>query len=166
MVRIVPIILLLTLFTIGCKKKSDSTAPPVTPTINFRGMTWFDNFGNIMYYHDSTDWTISDKWNATESGLFSKSYSTNCTPQFKYRFSPYPNPFHDFFYLSINQSPTAKCEMKIVDKHYHIILSVDSVQKSTTIQSPAFANKDTLRIYYRFLDGQCEYRGHGDILPQ
>jgi hypothetical protein len=148
-------------FLISCNKEENIIQ---NTTINFNGITKTDEQG-VPITLDSTDWNIKDVWMLKEQALFPNQYKTDCKPDWPYTIVLYPNPNNGYLAMSLNMPDDARLDIRLVDRFYNVLLSKDSIDKKQIIfdvknQIP----KDTLRMYYKFVNSGCEFRGHGDII--
>lgn len=154
-------LVLLTIIAPGCKKQNTITKD----RIYFTGISPTDQNGNIMAAPDSTDWNASDKWGEQEEGLFANNNATNCTPSFDYKIAAYPNPCRYIFNLYLQKNPSTRMELRLVDENFKLLFSSNSITANNiAIQVGTFGIKDTVRLYYKFIENGCELKGHGDIL--
>jgi hypothetical protein len=154
--------LILIIMMNSCKEKIDN--PVAESKIYFSGLTQTDNNGWPISI-DSTDWTTNDTWVKKESDLFTNVYQSNCTQSFANHIAQYPNPCNGIFTLSFSKPATTRIELRLVDKNFNPIYSNDSVLgNAVQFNAGAFGIKDTVRLYYKFIENNCEFRGHGDIL--
>jgi len=155
-------ILLLAFILSNCKdEKNDQPAPE---KIYFSGLTQTDNNGWPVTI-DTTDWTTKDIWVKQESDLFLHIYQSNCVPSYVYQIAAYPNPCNGIFSLSFGKQPSTRGEMRLVDENFNTLFSGDSITSSfVMINASDYGIKDTVRLYYKFIENNCEFRGHGDIL--
>lgn len=160
--KIISTIVLFTLLN-GCGE--DSGYYPPGSRFYFEGLTITDP-GGFVIYRDTTDWRTDDKWLKRESNLFSSIYQTNCIPNYNYRVGAEPNPCGRFFEVGFDVGPSARVELRMVNSYFNTIISLDSIFGPIAFDSDYFKIKDTVRLYYRFIEGKCEFRGHGDILIQ
>jgi len=154
---------LLVILISACKQDNDAE-----PKIRFSGISMMDINAQPMSNKDSTDWITGDVWKSQETGLFDNiSYQVNCATQHSNKIIVYPNPCNGIFQMLIDKLPTTRMELRIVDENFNKLLSIDTItNNSFTLDAKAGSLKDTVRVYYRFIEGNCEFRGHGDILVQ
>ena len=146
----------------GCKKEKANNEDV---KIAFTGVTMVDEDGNLINQLDSADWRMDDKWVNKEAGLFSSHYGTSCTPDYNYQILSYPNPTYGVFYLHFNKKSSTHIEFRLVDKSFRTLLQNDSITVSTiALDATSLGITDTVRMYYKFVEGNCEFRGHGDIV--
>jgi len=161
--------LLLSLFTFAlscdsCDKDEDITFPV------FTGFSLTDENGQALSNADPTDWRTDDAWEQVEKDLFGSSQQSLCTGDGEV--SPgYPNPCSNL--LSFRFSPTedATGYLRVVDKNFNLLMELDSVRYeagsvSTVQLNFSLLSADTVRLYYRIVGDNCEYRGHGDVVVQ
>ncbi len=132
-------------------------------TVGFTGITTTNNLGVILST-DTTDWKFNEEWKPQESGLFTSNYPTACQPGFNYRFTGFPNPAKDIFALSPSLPTSARIELRVVDQQFNKLLSMDSLRGPVMIRGSDWNVKGMVRVYYKLIDNNCEFRGHGDIL--
>ena len=155
-------ILALSLLVSYCGEKNDNS--PAKSRIYFTGLTQTDVNGWPITI-DTTDWKTNDTWVKQESELFTNVYQSNCTQAYANEIAQYPNPCSGIFSLSFNKLATTRLELRLVDKSFNALYSNDSVWGNALMfDAGVFGIKDTLRLYYKFIEGNCEFRGHGDIL--
>jgi hypothetical protein len=156
------VFLILILLISSCKEKADN--PPAGSKIYFSGLTQTDYNGWPITV-DSTDWKTGDTWVKQETDLFTTIYQTDCTQGFDYIIRQYPNPCDGIFTLSFGKPVSTRLELRLVDKNFHLLFSNDSILgNAVQLDSKSFGIKDTLRLYYKFIENNCEFKGHGDIL--
>jgi hypothetical protein len=142
-----------------CKKSDESS-------IEFTGITRTDNFGAPLS-NDPDDWTFSDQWAKKEASLFQSAFSTTCTPGYAYKIVTYPNPCSDVCQLNIDKPSGARLEIRVVDKNFRQLIANDAITSSAVaLNVGTFGVKGIVRLYYKLIDNDCEFRGHGDILIQ
>ncbi len=148
---------------ISCKKNDNNLEKT---TIDFGGITSTDIQG-VAITTDSTDWNIFDTWNNKENDLFSKHYQTDCQPVLNYKIDLFPNPNKRVFSLLLDMPDDARLDFRMVDRFYNLLVSKDSIEsKYINFDFQNLVPKDTVRMYYRFVQSGCEFRGHGDIIFQ
>ena len=144
--------------------KDDTVTPVVENKIYFSGLTQTDNNGWFMSL-DSTDWTTNDTWVKQESDLFGTTHQSGCVQSYTNSILEYPNPSSSIFMLSIDKLETTRLELRLVDRNFNSLYSNDSVWGSNVqFDARVFGVKDTIRLYYKFIENNCEFKGHGDIL--
>lgn len=57
-----------------------------------------------------------------------------------------------------------RVELRLVNKYYIMLISVDAMVGNIKFDFAYLKIKDTERLYYKFIEDSCEFRGHGDIL--
>lgn len=134
-------------------------------SISFDGITRTDNYG-VVLSNDPTDWTFDDTWRQKEADLFTSSYKKGCAPAGNNKIIAYPNPCSGVFQLSVQMPAAGRLELRLVDKNFRVLASSDSISNQTIGLQVGNGVKGTVRLYYKLIDGDCEYRGHGDILVQ
>lgn len=59
----------------------------------------------------------------------------------------------------------ARLDLRMVDRSYNLLFSKDSIEVNLiSFNLENLVLKDTVRMYYKFVNAGCEYRGHGDIV--
>ena len=68
---------------------------------------------------------------------------------------------------------SSMAEFRLVDEKFNKIISLDSIVTSDTFNFKdilfdvrSFNKKGMLRLYYKIIEDNCEFRGHGDILVE
>ncbi len=154
-------ILLLALLLSNCKEED---IQPIAEKIYFTGLTQTDNNGWPITF-DSTDWKTNDTWVKQESDLFSNIYQSGCNQSYINQIIAYPNPCYGILSLAFDKKNFTRFEMRIVDENMKTLFSSDSITtKYIMINGMDYGIKDTVRVYYKFIENNCEFRGHGDIL--
>jgi hypothetical protein len=154
--------LLFLLTAVGCNKEKT----PVKKRYYFTRITPTDPNRNLMGAPDTTDWKTGDVWNEAEEKLFADSYATNCTPPHPYTITVSPNQCVNSFMAWFNKDSSTQVNMRLVDENLNVLLSVDSVTaRAVAIDVSSFV-KNTVRLYYKFIANNCEFKGYGDILIQ
>ncbi len=160
--------LLLALVFFACKKDKDPEIekPEESKKIYFTGITRTNSSG-IIISTDSTDWKFNDTWVEQEEKLFSTTNETVCTTPHTHNIFAYPNPSDGIFSLYVKKDSATHVQIRLVDQDFKVILSRDTVFTGISlINVKATAPKDTIRMYYKFIDGTCVRKGHGDLLIQ
>ncbi|PWJ43701.1 hypothetical protein [Sediminitomix flava] len=131
----------------------------------FEGFTYRDPVGNILSI-DPTDWNFTDNWNSQEHALFEESKQTCILNNDMLRILAFPNPIVSDFNLQIDKNNESLFSYRVVDQNFNLYFSGDSI----TDQSIRFKLKENidvkgniLRVYYKVIEENCEYIGHGDI---
>jgi hypothetical protein len=154
--------ILLAILVSNCKE--DTANPPAESKIYFKGLTQTDVNGWPITI-DTTDWMTNDTWVKQESDLFAAFYNSGCLQNYKNEIAAYPNPAVGIFNLHINKLESTRLELRLVDKNFNPLFSNDSVLgNAVQFDARVYGIKDTLRLYYKFIENNCEFRGHGDIL--
>lgn len=156
------IFILITILIISCESNKNDEKKEI---IIFNGFTSTDDFGNILT-SDPTDWKLTDVWNLKESSLFAEKRNSTCTSNIlDYSIIAFPNPCADIINLDLNFPTGFAITLRIVDRYYNSLLSLDNItSKNLSILVSDFnITNDTIRIYYKFLGVNCELNGHGDI---
>lgn len=155
-------ILLLAILVSYCKEDNDNQV--VATNIYFSGLTQTDINGWPVST-DTSDWRTDDTWLKQESDLFSNIYQSSCTQTYANTIRQYPNPCIGFFSLSFEKQESTRLELRLVDKSFNPLYSNDSILgNAVQFDASKFGIKDTIRLYYKFIQNNCEFRGHGDIL--
>jgi hypothetical protein len=154
-------ILILCVLVSYCKDDNSDTA--VESKIYFTGLEQTDYNGYLITI-DSTDWGFKDIWLEQESALFNTHYGSNCVQSLNDQVIAYPNPCNGVFYLSFQKSDATAINLRLVDQDFKVLLSMDTLNNSNIAVATSSFVKDTVRLYYRFIENNCEFRGHGDIL--
>ncbi len=158
------LIILLAVLVSNCK--DETVNPPAEIKIYFKGLAETDVNGWQITL-DTTDWRTNDTWVKQESDLFKASYQSGCLQSFKNEIVAYPNPGIGFFSLQLSKLASTRVEFRLVDENFKTLISSDTLTtNSICFDVRDFGIKDTLRLYYRFIENNCEFRGHGDILIQ
>ncbi len=147
---------------VACKKSE-----PTTPTITFSGISSKDEAGNSLT-QDTADWLFNRVWSDKEISLFSSILKTNhnCTVPKQFLMLAYPNPCTNAINIYAGKNADTKVELRLVDTDFNILLKNDTILTSNNmfqINLTTLQKKGLLRLYYRFLEQDCEYRGYGDI---
>ncbi len=171
------------LLLLACKKDPSKEALPADKPVYFTGITYITENAQILI-EDTTDWRTDDVWTEKEANLFGKKYNTNCladhinekekvgqsaneTADLRNFIIAYPNPNQGILALNADYPDSTQVELRLVDKKFKILFSLDSLPKGQIIFDLTYLNlNDTVRFYYRFIKNNCEQRGHGDILFQ
>jgi len=150
---------------IFCSCEPGEPNTPPESNIYFNGITNTDVNGFILS-SDTTDWRTDDTWILKESDLFSL-IQTKCSPPDNNKIIAYPNPCNGIFALYIEKDPASRVELRLVDQDFNILISIDTIlQNNVQLNAGTFGIIDTVRLYYKFVDGNCEWKGHGDIIIQ
>jgi len=153
---------LLAILMSNCKE--DVVNPPAESKIYFRGLTQTDANGWVIT-NDTTDWRMNDTWLKQESDLFAANYNSGCLQNYKNEIVAYPNPAGAKFNLVFNKLESTRLELRLVDKNFNPLYSNDSIWgNEIQLDASVYGIKDTIRLYYKFIENNCEFRGHGDIL--
>jgi hypothetical protein len=159
---VLSVLIIVTLF--GCENFVLEDPIEKDPKITFQGIVERDARG-MPYTEDPDDWKLTDTWVEQELKLFGISLNTNCKLPESYGIIAYPNPLIDQFVLHVNKPDSVRMAIRIVDKNFKTLMSIDSMFATMTkIDVSDFGMADTVRVYYKFLDGSCEFRGHGDLV--
>jgi len=156
--------ILLAILVSNCK--DEAVNPPAETKIYFKGITETDHNAWPITV-DSTDWRTDDVWLKQESDLFTQIHQSGCAQSYDNKVHQYPNPSIGIFNLVFEKSAETRLELRLVDKSFILLYSNDSILGNHLVfDSKVFAVKDTLRLYYKFIENNCEFMGHGDILIQ
>jgi len=157
------VLVLLLLIGIGtsCDKGPDPNGPIV-----FEGLTLIDENGLVLGF-DSDDWRLDDEWRDDEAALFMENKSTDCNDAAGWDIIGYPNPSDGQFFIQMAKPESVRLAYRLVDEDLNVLISRDSIFNDVIIVNARnFLIQDTVRMYYKLIDGECEYRGHGDLLFQ
>lgn len=145
----------------GCH---DEGPAPAETKIYFTGITRTDITAYVIT-NDTTDWTTNDIWSEKESDLFSTTHLTTCNIPYPYHIIAYPNPGNGIFSLHIDKNLAAHLDVVLVDENFNKLITTDSIiHNSIAFDAGTFGIHDTVRLYYKFVNNNCEFRGHGDIV--
>lgn len=159
---VLSVMISVTLF--GCENNEVDNPDEEIPKITFKGIVERDARG-MPYTEDPDDWKLTDKWVAQELKLFGLSLNNNCALPESYGIIAYPNPAINQVTIHVNKPNSVRMAVRIVDKNFKTRMSFDSLYATmTAIDLSGIAGADTVRVYYKFLDGSCEFRGHGDLV--
>jgi hypothetical protein len=151
----------------SCVENSEDDNPPMDDTIFFTGITPTDPNGLALGDPDPTDWRFDDEWTEQEAALFPEepTFALGCMPNINYEIMAFPNPSNGIFSLLFQKESTTQVELRLVNEDFNTLISIDEVaQDIIQLNAGTFGIKDTVRLYYRFIEGNCEYRGPGDIV--
>jgi hypothetical protein len=149
----------------ACTK--DNTPESKATKFYFTGITPTDQNGNLMAAPDTSDWKTGDVWPEAAEKLFANTGAMTCTPYYKYNIAAFPNPCKNSFMTSFTKDSATLVSVRLVDENLKVLVSIDSVTARTIqINVSSFGIKDTMRLYYKFIKDNCEFRGHGDIVIQ
>lgn len=159
--------LALLIFALSCSDcdKEDE----IVPLPEFTGFSLTDENGQAMSDPDLTDWRVNDEWIQQEKDLFDFPELPICSHNAS-ALPAYPNPCGNVLNFYFISTESATGYFRVVDKDFNILADIDSVPfeaggKIVALNFSAIT-ADTVRLYYRIVDGTCEYRGHGDVLVQ
>jgi len=131
---------------------------------SFKEYTYTDNNGSMTGQIDKTDWNFNDEWTKQEENLFDTNYDLGCKIYNNYNIIAYPNPNSGYFNLEFNADSLTNIEIVLVNKSFKKL----KTEKLKSIHSIRFNISEyksgMYRVYYKFIRGNCEFRGHGDIL--
>ncbi len=168
MKTLVPYLLLLTcwLSQNACKQDAD----PTEEAIYFSGLTTVDETGVSLGQTDTTDWRLNDVWTDKEKALFPANTLLTCILKEDSLDGVYlyPNPCKAVFAAGFRTSSGTSWHFRWVDEDFKVLKEYDwenppAGLNTFIIQTNTFP-KDTIRMYYEVLQGNCIFRGHGDIL--
>jgi hypothetical protein len=139
--------------------------PVVKPEkISFSGILVRDERGVPYSDIDPDDWNIKDTWVEQEQALFGIGLKSDCAIA-DYEIIAYPNPTFDKVSIHVLKPDSVRLAIRIVDKNFKTLLAKDSLYaKINKIDLSSLGVKDTVRVYYKFMNGSCEFRGHGDVV--
>lgn len=152
-------------FSLFSCNQNDLTDPVKEPEkIKFSGILLRDERGLPLSPVDPDDWNIKDSWVAQEISLFGSNLKTDCSAT-DYEIISYPNPTKDKAAIHVYKPDSVRLAIRIVDKNFKTLFAKDSLYtKINMINFSAFGITDTVRVYYKFINGGCEFRGHGDVV--
>ena len=132
--------------------------------IKFSGILLRDERGLPLSPVDPDDWNIKDTWVEQEMSLFGSNLKTDC-PTTDYEIIAYPNPTRGISAIHVYKPDSIRLAIRIVDKNFKTLFAKDSLySKINLIDYSSFGITDTVRVYYKFINGGCEFRGHGDVV--
>ena len=150
----IPVLLLLSM---GCKENT------CNPLLNFKGITSRDDIAKLLKT-DPNDWKLTDTWGRHEIELFDTVYNAECFPPSHFSIMAYPNPTSGPFQLIFNKTEASSIDIRLVDFDCRTLIYIDGIKNNSVALEPSNFNKPGIvRLYYRFVEDGCEYRGHGDI---
>lgn len=162
--RILALSVIVSFLSVGCKDNEPENPVKETEKITFKGIVERDARG-IPYTEDPDDWKFTDKWVEQELSLFGNSLGTNCLLPESYGIIAYPNPCIDKVSIHVNKPDSVRLALRIVDRNFKVLMSKDSLySKITMFDVGSLGVQDTVRVYYKFMNGSCEFRGHGDVV--
>ena len=151
-----------TVLFLSCVKDNNENT---SDKIVFEGITSTDYNGAIISV-DVTDWCFQDDWSVLETSLFTDEKELTCNlDDFNYQIISYPNPCNGTFYLNLLKPEDSMLAIRVVDKNFNVLVSLDSIYVSSLafdLTSLNFSN-EIVRVYYKVFGEDCELRGHGDI---
>jgi len=154
-------ILLLAVLVSYCKEED---IQPVAEKIYFTGLTQTDIYGWPLTI-DTSDWKTTEIWVKQETDLFANVYQSGCVQSYNNQITVYPNPSYGNISFALDKLVSTRVEMRLVDEDFKTLFSIDSITSSyITFNGMDFGIKDTIRVYYKFIENNCEFNGHGDIL--
>lgn len=157
----------LLIFALSCSSCDEDDEIIAFPT--FTGFSLTDDNGQALSNPDTTDWRVDDSWEQVEKGLFDLPELPLCSGDGAV--SPaFPNPCGSVLSFRFISTANTTGYFRVVDKDFNVLIESDSVpfEAGPKIISLNFSTvvADTVRLYYRIVNGNCEYRGHGDVLVQ
>jgi hypothetical protein len=165
---ILPALLLsLLTFSLACDSCDKDDTVIVLPT--FTGFSLTDDNGQALSNPDSTDWRVDDSWEQVEKDLFGSPGLPLCTGDGEV--SPaFPNSCSSVLGFRFVSTTNTTGYFRVVDKDFKVLLEANAIpfEAGAKIISLNFSeiNPDTVRLYYRIVGNNCEYRGHGDVIVQ
>ncbi len=153
----------------ACKDKASD------PEILFKNLSLTDENGQALSSPDPDDWRTNDAWFPKETALFAGIPELPiCTEDADVEvYDAYPNPARNYFHLTFRCRAGTQLELRLVNQDFEVLRSFSlpgfaagSNTVSIQVDDLPGINGQTLRLYYKLLDGNCEFRGHGDILVQ
>ena len=157
--------IILSFLFLTCSKEESGVNSIVEDKITFNGISERDPTGVPVREADPDDWNFKDTWAAQELALFGKGYGSDCMLPEAYNIMAYPNPIIDKVVIDAGKPESVRLAIRVVDRNFKVLLALDSIySKSTMLDFSKFGIQDTVRVYYKYIDNSCEYRGHGDIL--
>ncbi|MFZ5939548.1 MAG: hypothetical protein ACOYXB_03150 [Bacteroidota bacterium] len=135
----------------------------IFPGLTFTGITETNIDGEILS-SDPSDWNLTDDWNRRENNLFEEGFEDICENSPHFIVSAYPNPCTEVLHVNLPSSDSTRTAIRIVKSNFEVLISLDSVPGCLLINFRDFdLQGEIVRIYYKILGENCEYRGHGDI---
>ena len=148
---------LLLIFLHSCKENT------CNPLLNFKGITSRDDTGALLEA-DPNDWKLQDTWGRHEIELFDTVYNAECFPPSHFSIMAYPNPTSGPFQLTFNKTEASSIDIRLVDFDCRTLIYIDGIKNNSIgLEPSSFGKSGIVRLYYRFVEDGCEYRGHGDI---
>ncbi len=166
-----PFHLLLLFSLMACFDPEPTPEPPPPepePFYRFSGLTFRDELGAPVGTPDTTDWTLTDGWEEWEAELFEENFSLGCPVPADLRLDAFPNPVAGpmMLFITKTDSVPTRLALRLVDERLNVRLDVDSSFADEVTLNLDILEPDTFRLYYKFIRGGCEWRGHGDILKE
>lgn len=154
----------------ACKSKDKNT----DVTIRFENISSTNGNGIPLGSPDPDDWRTNDAWFSKESNLFAGIPEQSiCSEDADVDvFDAYPNPCTSSFHFYMHCRAGTHLELRLVNQDFQVLRTVSKSgllagNNVVDIQVDDLnARGQTLRLYYKLIDGNCEFRGHGDILVQ
>ncbi|WP_159476091.1 hypothetical protein [Dyadobacter sp. 3J3] len=148
----------------SCNQNDPGDLVKTPEKISFSGILVRDERGLPLSEVDPDDWNIKDTWVEQEMSLFGSNLKTNC-PATDYEIIGYPNPTRGQTAIHVYKPDSVRLAIRIVDKNLKTLFAKDSLySKINLVDFSAFGITDTVRVYYKFINGGCEFRGHGDVV--
>ena len=162
------IIILGTFFCLlsSCKKQSSKN---LDDEITFNNISRTGENGIPLAEPDSDDWIFHASKDTEQEIFYSLANTTyNCQSISDSLISigpAYPNPCINYFTLYINNPSQAAIDIRLVDKEFKVIKSIDSTRNNSIIfDVTTFAKNNIHRVYYRVKVKDCFWIGYGDVL--
>lgn len=157
---------------IACNDDDTEPTPmPMPSPIDFNGISPTDANGQAIGNEDPTDWTVNDVWDDRTVALFEDSNRSLCTNSSAYEVYPaYANPAQSQVFLNYQFPDSVDVALRMVDRDYNLLQSTDindvfmPGNNLSVIRLDDLTIKDTVRLYYKIINDDCELRGHGDIV--
>ena len=161
------LLIALLIFALSCNSCDKDDEIITLPT--FTGFSLTDDNGQALSNPDTTDWRVDDSWEQVEKDLFDLPELPLCNDDGVV--SPaFPNPCGSVLGFRFISTANTTGYFRVVDKDFNVLVEADSVSfeagAKTISLNFSTVNADTARLYYRIVNGSCEYRGHGDVLVQ
>ena len=163
---ILPALLLsLLTFSLACDSCDKDDNVIVLPT--FTGFSLTDDNGQALSNPDFTDWRVDDAWEQVEKDLFGSSELSLCTGDGEV--SPaFPNSCSSVLSFRFVSTTNTTGYFRVVDKGFNVLLEANAIPFAAGAKTISLnfseINPDTVRLYYRIVGDNCEYRGHGDVI--
>ena len=137
------------------------------------GITFMDADGNRTGPLDESDWGFQGNWTDQAFDLFGGEEGNFCKDadeQAAYVAAPNPATAQSVFGYQLKDS--SDLEIKVVDKNYQVLYETEVRNtfgpgyNELRIDWNEIDLKDTVRVFYKVIQKDCEMRGHGDVLLQ